>query len=350
MNDQYCFLPITTGSVAAAKAIHGFADELLSHGAKTQIIFDAVAEDPECALGHAYAAALYLTQLTREGQRQAAPHVCAAKRLADWCSPREAETIEAIAAWSRGEDRRAIAILRWVVEATPHDLVAAKLCQILELGVGDVQGMLRTSAMATAIDGRSGFALGLHAFALEQAGHAEVALRFARRAIELQPDCDPWAQHAAAHALLALNRSPEARALLRDFAPSWERCSSFMVTHNWWHLALIELDLGNHSQALAIFDDHVWGVRKGHVQDQINAISLLVRLEFHNDRLSSRWEDIALHLEGRTSDRISDFVATWGFGVGRSAHAGRFQPVTRVDPQPMSRRWLRRAGPSLRAG
>lgn len=308
MNEYYCNLPVTTASYSAARAIYGFADELLSHGAGARIIFDAVAADPECALAHAYAAALYLTQLTRAGQRQAAPHITAASRLTRQCSEREATTIAAVAAWGRGDDKRAITLLREVVQCAPYDLVAAKLCQILELGVGDIGGMLRSSAMAAAVEDRSGYALGLHAFALEQAGHPAVALRFARRALDCHPERDPWAQHANAHALLALDRPLEARTFLQNTAPTWDRCSSFMLTHNWWHLALIELDLGNQAGALDIFDKHVWGVRKGHVQDQINAISLLARLEMHGSAAAGRWDDILAHLESRITDRMSDFV------------------------------------------
>jgi hypothetical protein len=81
-----------------------------------------------------------------------------------------------------------------------------------------------------------------------------------------------------------------------------------MLTHNWWHLALIELELGNHKAALAIFDEHVWGVRKGHVQDQLNAIALLARLEMQDVEASWRWQDIAAHLEHRVTDRMSAFV------------------------------------------
>lgn len=336
MNEHYCELPITTASSLAVSAIHGFAEELVSHGAGARIIFDAVAADPECALAHAYAAALYLTQLTREGQRQAAPHIVTALQLIGMCTSREAATIEAIAAWAQGNDRNAIKSLRSVVECTPHDLVAAKLCQILELGIGDIEGMLRTSAMAAAVDGRSGYALGLHAFALEQAGHARVALRFARRAVNDNPERDPWAQHAVAHALLAMDQPIEARSFLHSFAHSWDRCSSFMFTHNWWHLALIELELRNPAAALAIFDEHVWGIRKGHVQDQINAISLLARLEMRGSKAAWRWEDIASHLEDRIADRMNDFVDLHYLialvGSGRDAEATTLMQALQDSP------------------
>ena len=308
MTEEYFHLPITTIWPPAAKAIHAFATELLSHGAGAKIIFNAVAEDPKCALGHAYAAAVYLTQMTRDGQAQAAPHIAAAMDNMAFCSMREKATIHAVAAWGGGDERSAIAMLRGVVECAPHDLVAAKLCQILELNQGDVFGMVRTSGITAAAEGCSGFALGLHAFALEQAGHAELAHCFARRAIDINPERDPWAQHALAHALLAMEQPIEARAFLRSVSHSWDRCSSFMLTHNWWHFALIELELGNKAAALALFDNRVWGVRKGHAQDQINAVSLLFLLDIQGVRSESRWHDIAVHIEGRECDRVNAFL------------------------------------------
>ena len=308
MNEQYCALPITSDSSAAIDAIHAFADELVSHGSNCRVIFDALAADPDCALAQAYAAALFLTAMTREGRVQAAPRIAAARLFAPYVSQRERHTVEAIAAWGSGDDSRAIRLLRELVACWPHDLVAAKLCQVLELGHGDFAGMIRTSSMAASVDGRSGQALGLHAFALDQNGDPEVALRFARRAIELSPGRDPWAQHAAAHAMAALDQPVEGRAFLHAHANDWDRCSSFMLTHNWWHMALFSLSLGDEARALHVFDERVWGVRKGHCQDQVNAISLLARLEMAGVDADWRWADIAAHVEDRIGDRISGFL------------------------------------------
>ena len=308
MNCPYQNLPVTSHSARAKEAIHAFAAELVSHGSNVRIIFEAIDADPDCALAQACVAATFLTLLTREGQVQAAPRIAAAQALVRFATPRERAFVEAVAAWGGGDDQRAVRILRAVVEDWPHDLVAAKFCQILELGIGDVTGMRRTSAMAAAVDGRAGHALGLHAFALEQAGDAELALRFGRRAIERNPGMDPWAEHAVAHALVAMEQPLEARAFLRAHAPDWDRCSSFMLTHNWWHLALCEIELGNPEAALNLFDERVWGIRKGHPQDQINAISLLARLEMHGVRADWRWEDIASYVEDRVDDRINEFL------------------------------------------
>lgn len=308
MNDGFLNLAITATSATAAAAIHQFAEELLSHGAGARVIFDAVEADAECALANAYAAALFLTQLTREGHAQAAPYLAAAQRLKGRCNSREVMTIEAVSAWADGHERRAIGVWRQALIASPHDLVAAKFCQILELSAGDISGMLQSAQVAMAVAESGSFSTGLVAFALEQAGEAETALRYARQAVERNSNRDPWAQHAVAHALAALGKPREARAFLQAHSSSWERCSSFMLTHNWWHLALIELELGNRDKALAIFDQRVWGVRKGHAQDQINAISLLMRLELRGVNLAARWSDIAHYIGGRVGDRVNGFL------------------------------------------
>ena len=308
MEAHYQSLTVTTRSGPAIQAIENFADELLSHGSNCRIIFEALAADPESTLGHAYAAGLYLTAMTRDGHAQAAPHIAAASLFAPNASERERITVNAISAWSNGDEQRAITLFRSIIETWPHDLVAAKLCQILELGSGDVAGMLRTSAMAASVNDRDGFALGLHAFALEQNGNPDLALRFARRAIEVSPSRDPWAQHAAAHALAAMDQPVEGRAFLHAHAHNWDRCSSFMLTHNWWHMALFSLELGDSVGALDMFDERIWGVRKEHCQDQINAIALLARLEMADVKVGWRWGDIAAYVEKRVSDRMSDFL------------------------------------------
>jgi tetratricopeptide (TPR) repeat protein len=308
MNDQYSDLPITTIAPRCAKAVHGFAHELLSHGRDCGVIFGAVQADPDSPLAQAYAAALFLTQMTREGRIQAGPRLAAAQALAAYGDERERATIDAVAAWHAGADRTAAAIFRGIVETWPYDLVAAKFCQILQLGIGDRQGMIRTSAMAASVEDRSGYALGLHAFALDQNGDPELALRFARRAIDLGPGIDPWAQHAVAHALSALDQPVEARAFLRSHSAEWDRCSSFMLTHNWWHLGLLALELDDEPGALDIYSTRVWGVRKTHCQDQINAISLLARLEMRGLDVAGHWEDVGAHVEERASDRVNTFL------------------------------------------
>lgn len=335
MSSAYCDLPITASNPHIDAAIHSFAFELLSHGNRTKNILTAAEADPEAALANAYAAAVCLLAMTRDGHRRASTPLACALAHYDNCNPREQQTIAAVTAWHMGDLAKANGILRAIVESWPHDMVALKLCQILEIGLGDVRGMLRTSGMAAAVDGRSGYALGLHAYALEQAGEAGVAMRFARRAIELNPGRDPWAEHVVAHVFAANDQPVEGRTFLHAHAGGWDRCSSFMLTHNWWHLALFEIELGNAPIAFELLRSKVWGVRKEHAQDQINAISLMARLEMEGMQAPSIWEDIAHHVEDRADDRINDFLDLhYLYALTHAERNGKVRAMLeRFDPQ-----------------
>ncbi len=300
-------LPVASASPAAVEAVHRFGHELLSHGCRTSAIFEALVADPDCALAHGYAGALFLSLTTREGNVQAAPHLDAANDRVRHASPREQRIVAAIGRWGAGDPRAAARVLADVVAEWPHDVVSAKLCQILQLAAGDTASMVRTASHAAAADPH-GYAAGLLAFALDQAGETDRAASIAARAVDRNPVTDPWAQHVMAHVHCAREDWVEGRAFLRTHAPTWERCSSFMLTHNWWHAALFALWLDDREGALRLFDDHVWGVRKGHCQDQINAVSLLARLEMRGVDGGERWRDIALHAAPHAGDAISGFA------------------------------------------
>ncbi|EWY37620.1 hypothetical protein N825_16345, partial [Skermanella stibiiresistens SB22] len=119
---------------------------------------------------------------------------------------------------------------------------------------------------------------------------------------------DPWAQHAVAHVLEARGDPAGGLAFLEPLSAGWDRCSSFMYTHNWWHAALFHLDLDDPAAALALYDTRVWGVRKTYVQDQINAVSLLSRLELRGVDVGGRWADVADHVGPRVHDRQNGFL------------------------------------------
>src|SRR5690606_10973737 len=116
----------------------------------------------------------------------------------------------------------------------------------------------------------------------------EEAEAAARKAITMRRK-EPWAHHALAHVMLTQGRIREGHAFMQDVSPTWTDMNSFMVTHNWWHQALFALELDDHAQALSIHDRHVWGLVKEYSQDQINAVSLLARLELAGVDVGSRW-------------------------------------------------------------
>jgi hypothetical protein len=81
-----------------------------------------------------------------------------------------------------------------------------------------------------------------------------------------------------------------------------------MVTHNWWHQALFALELDRADEVLALYDRQVWGVAKEYSQDQINAVSLLARLELAGSDVGPRWQELGGFLAQRTADHVLPFL------------------------------------------
>ena len=110
---------------------------------------------------------------------------------------------------------------------------------------------------------------------------------------------EPWAHHALGHVMLTEGRLAEGLAFMQGVSDTWTGLNSFMVTHNWWHVALFLIDLGRDAEALAVYDQQVWGVVKDYSQDQIGAVSLLARFELAGIDVGDRWQDLADHLAQR---------------------------------------------------
>ena len=120
----------------------------------------------------------------------------------------------------------------------------------------------------------------------------------------------------------------EGVAFLELMSDTWEGCNSFMYTHNWWHLALFLIDLDRADEALALFDKRVWGVWKEFCEDQINAVSLLARLELRGVDVGGRWADVASYLKPRLHEHFVPFLdLQYLYGLAR---AGEQSAVTEM--------------------
>ena len=79
----------------------------------------------------------------------------------------------------------------------------------------------------------------------------------ARETLRINPD-DVWAIHAVVHCFEMLGRVDDGIRFLASDTTRWETDNLFTV-HNWWHLALYQLEAGNPDQALAIYDTEING-------------------------------------------------------------------------------------------
>jgi tetratricopeptide (TPR) repeat protein len=297
---------------------------------------------------------MYLFLQTAEGRRRAAPWLERARRAAarDGVGDRERDMVAAFEAWYRGDLERALQRHLDIARRWPRDLLNAKIAQIHQLSLGQRSSMRDLAEYTLAANPGSGYAWGLLAFALEQVGECRAALACGEHAVALNSD-DPWAQHAVAHVHEARGAADDGIAWMRSMSERWERCSSFMYTHNWWHLALFHLRRGEPQQTLALYDQRVWGVRKTHVQDQVNAISLLGRAELAGADAGHRWHDLATHALPRIHDRCNPFVDLhFGYALARAgddAAVGRLLGgVARHAARCTSPLWRDIALPALR--
>jgi hypothetical protein len=299
-------LTASTGSARLAAGIDALTSELLRYGRNASDFFAVRDAHPESVIANALCAALHLFTMTRAGAARARPYLAAASEHRESAFERELLFADAILAWADEDHDGAIARHREIARRWPEDLLSAKIGQFHQLNCGDFAGMLALVEQIAPAHPGNHFVGGMRAFALEQCGREREAEAEGRLACSR--GFDPWAQHAVAHVLDSEGRLRAGRDWLTAHAGDWEDCSSFLYTHNWWHLALFHLDLDEHEAALALMDRHVWARRRDYCQDQINAISLLARLELRGVDVGERWHGIADQLADRAGDHVNGFL------------------------------------------
>ncbi|GAB5468683.1 MAG: tetratricopeptide repeat protein [Rhodospirillales bacterium] len=316
---------VTVESAETLKGIDAFLEGFLSYETKAMEIVAAADGDRDCAIANAYAAMLMMFMESPEAPNLARPYLDRAEAAAPHASRREQMDIAAIRAWVDNDMPRAIRLSREIAAEWPHDLAIVKSCQYHAFNLGDAPAMLSIAEPVAKHNIELPYMHGLLAFAYEQCNLIDEAERAARRAIALKRK-EPWAHHALAHVMLTQGRTEESREFMEEMSETWTDLNSFMVTHNWWHLSLNYIGLGQAERALELFDREVWGVWKEYSQDQIGAVSLLLRLELAGAQVGDRWAELADHLAARTQDFVQPFLTMqYLYGLAR---AGRSEADT----------------------
>lgn len=306
-----------TISAGDPAAIDDFVDGFLSYEARAANILRAAEVSPESPLTNAYAAALWMFLEAPGAATKAAPYLARAEGAVG-ATERERMTTALVRAWSEDDIPRALAIGAELNATHPRDLTALKLRHYLQFNHGDFPGML--NAASGVFDANRDVAQmhGMIAFAYEQCHLLDEAEAASREALRLKVR-EPWAQHALAHVMLTQGRIGEGAAFLEDAAPMWTGLNSFMLTHQFWHLALFYLSQGKFDEALRLYDQNVWGVDKGYTQDQVGAVSLLARLEIAGVDVGPRWAELAEHLAPRAGDVVLPFLTLqYIYGLARA--------------------------------
>jgi hypothetical protein len=291
---------------AACAALEAFAEDFIGYSSTLGQFLAKAAAAPEAPLVQAYAGALHMALEARQGLDASRPFLARAQDRMQSATEAEQRVIGAITLWSRGAVAPAVEALHAHVLQTPGDLLAAKWGQYLAFNLGHAKRMVSFAETCLPAHRAYGPAWGMLAFGLEQTHRLGEAEDAGRRALDLDRG-DAWAQHAVAHVLETQGRLEEGVAFLTDHADTWSSRSVFMREHNWWHLALFELDRDNPARVLDIFDRHLWGEWPEFGQEQIGAASLLWRLELRGHCAGGRWSPVAAKIAAQGPDHIWPF-------------------------------------------
>jgi len=307
----------TTAYLAALHQLRCLIEDPLAHADA------ALAEAPGFLMAHALRAYLHLLGTEPAGIPVARESLDAARVLGG--TDAERGHLAAVEHLVEGRWHAAGRVLEDVAIADPHDLLALQIGHQIDFFTGSSR-MLR-DRIARALPAWSpsmpGFhaLLGMHAFGLEEMGDYAHAESEGRRAVELQPR-DTWAQHAVAHVMEMQGRLDDGISWMTDNQANWS-VDSFFSVHNWWHLSLYLLELGDTEQALALYDGPIAGGTSAVTLDMLDASALLWRLHLRGVDVGNRWEAIAdqwMPLAGAGNYAFNDAHAAMAFvGSGRDA-------------------------------
>lgn len=337
-------LPVSTVSDEAAAAydhvITGYLTQRADTPARLARLLDV---DPGFVLAHCMQGYFAMMAYRQSSIATALQAARTAQSLSTGATSRERHHVAALTAWAEGELDRTIGVWEAILRTDPLDVVAFRLAHFANFWLGRPQDMVSSveRIMPFWSEGVPGYAaiLACHAFAHEEAGHYGVAERSGRRAIELDPG-DLWAAHAVAHVMEMQGRRSEGIEWLTTLAPKWEG-SHNLQHHLWWHLALFELEQGDHAGVLELYDTRFRDLAAPLTVaapdvyiDVQNAASMLFRLQRLGVDVGSRWEELADKAEARIGDCVSAFTLPhWLMALtatGRTAAAQRMVDAMRA--------------------
>lgn len=300
-------------------------------------IDEAIAASPSFIAAHL----LKTLVLYTVGERKFVPIAVAsledAKRHASRANPRERGLIAAAEKLVVGDWHRASQALDRVLVEYPRDALTLQAAHLMDFYRGDALNLRNRISRVLpdwdeSVPGYS-YVLGMHAFGLEEMNQYPEAEATARRALALQPR-DGWAVHAAVHVMEMQGRIDEGIDFLLSREPDWAPDNGFAF-HNFWHLALFQMDAGRFDRALALYDGPIHGEPSAFILSLIDATALLWRLTLERVDVGTRFEKVADEWQARIEGEpgfyaFNDVHAAMAFAVtGRESALARLTMAMR---------------------
>ena len=287
----------------ALDLIHGYYMD------PTAVLDAALAEEPDFVAAHCMRAGYAILFGDSAAQPQLREAVKAGEDLVGIANDRERRHIAAARAWLDGEFELGSRRYGEILEDYPRDSLALQVAHVGDFFLG--QSSLLRDRIAqvlpywdASVPGY-GYLLGMHAFGLEECAEYGRAEASGRRALEINAR-DPWAVHAVAHVMEMQGRHAEGIEWLNSRSEDWSQNNAFAV-HNWWHLALYHLDLGDHTRVLELYDSQVRAQPSPYSLDMVDATAMLWRLDLRGVDIGERWQELANSWERTLEDGFYAF-------------------------------------------
>lgn len=201
---------------------------------------------PDCAAAHCVRAGLIVMTSDRTFVPTLKESIEAVERLGKRANARERAHAAAARAWLEGDFAGSIRKYGEIVMNEPRDVFALQVAHIGDFFLGESTLLRdRIAQVLPEWDPATpgyGYVLGMYAFGLEETNLYSRAEDTGRLAVDKNPR-DPWAVHAVAHVMEMQGRLREGIEWLESRREDWAPDNAFAF-HNWWHLALYYLDLG----------------------------------------------------------------------------------------------------------
>lgn len=260
--------------------------------ATVQTALDA---DPDFAMGHCLRAGMIVMSSDRTCVPMLEESIEAVERMGKRANGRERAHAAAARAWLHGDFAGSIRQYGEIVMREPRDVFALQVAHIGDFFLG-ASSLLRDRVAQvlpewdTSLPGY-GYVLGMYAFGLEENNLYSRAEDTGRLALEKNPR-DPWAIHAVAHVMEMQGRLREGIDWLESRREDWAPDNGFAF-HNWWHLALYHLDLGDHARVLELYDERIRPQPSQIPLEMVDATAMLWRLSLRGVDVSARWTALA---------------------------------------------------------
>ena len=325
-------VPVSTTNAAALDLFEEALQQYQTYVGDAVATLDrAIAAQPDFVLAHAARAGVLMTFGEQRFATQALDSVVAAEALVDRANERERGIVAACRMLVDGDWNAACVAFDRVLVENPRDIFTIQTAHLFDFFRGDTLNLRNRvtrvlPAWDESVPGYS-FVLGMYAFGLEENNQYAEALATAYRALAIEPR-DAWSVHAGVHVMEMRGEIDAGVDWLATRELHWVPDNGFAY-HLWWHRALLDLDRGDITSVLEIFDRRIYPEPSDLSLQLIDATALLWRLYVLGDDVGCRFEQLASAWEAKLDTErgfyaFNDVHAMMAFAAtGREAAAGR---------------------------